>query len=356
MNSTSTKDIYRQGFIVVLTLGLVYLFFALIRDLMVTVALAAIFSSLLYPFQEKLSRLLKGRHAAASMIVLFLSILVIGLPLFGLIAIAAREAIQISETVSPWLQQQMDKPVDQWMKAFLEQVPFYHELRAYQANIAEGFSKLLQTIGASLTGILSAATTRTVEFFFKALVALYSAFFFLCGGKQMYRTVTGFLPLTKEEVSEMTDRMLVLIRATIKSLFIIGALQGALVGIAFWFLGIKAPVFWGIMAAALSAIPGVGAPLIWFPAVIYLIVIDRFGGAVILALWGVLVVGLVDNFLRPVIIGKDTKIPELLIFFAILGGLSLFGLAGFILGPAVVSLLISVLGIYEKAFRKSLPA
>jgi predicted PurR-regulated permease PerM len=147
-----------------------------------------------------------------------------------------------------------------------------------------------------------------------------------------------------------------LIRATIKSLFVIGAIQGTLVGLAFWFLGIKAPVFWGIMAAALSAIPGVGAPLIWVPGVIYLIAVDRLGAGIVLAVWGMFVVGLVDNFLRPVLIGKDTKIPELLIFFAILGGLSLFGLAGFILGPALVSLLISVLAIYEKAFRKSLPA
>ena len=204
--------------------------------------------------------------------------------------------------------------------------------------------------------MLSAATTKTVDFFFKAFVAIYSAFFFLTGGPGMYKTVIGYFPLTKDEVDRMTAKMLLLTRATIKSLLVIGAIQGSLVAVAFWFLKIDAPVFWGIMSAGLSAIPGVGAPLIWVPAAIYLVVADRVGAAVVLVLWGVLVVGLVDNLLRPVLIGKDTKIPGLLIFFAILGGLSLFGLAGFILGPVVVSLLISVLEIYEKAFRKSLAA
>ncbi|MBL8012837.1 MAG: AI-2E family transporter [Candidatus Omnitrophica bacterium] len=322
---------------------------------MIPIALAAIFSSLLFPFQERLTRALKGRKVESSVIVLFLSVLMIGLPLFWLIVIAAKEALQISETVRPWLQEQMNKPVDQWTQSILQYIPFHEDLRVFQNNVAEGFSQLLQTIGKGLTGMLTAATTKTVDFFFKAFVAIYSAFFFLTGGPQMYKTVTGYLPLTEEEVNRMTGRMLLLIRATIRSLFIIGAIQGALVAVAFWFLGIKAPVFWGIMAAGLSAIPGVGAPLVWVPAVIYLVVADRLTAAIMLAIWGAFVVGLVDNLLRPIIIGKDTKIPELLIFFAILGGLSLFGLAGFILGPMVVSLLISVLEIYEKAFRKSLP-
>jgi predicted PurR-regulated permease PerM len=353
-SSASTKDMYRRGFIVVVTLGLLVTFFILIRNLFVTVTLAAIFSSLLFPFQGKLERAFKGRRTLAAVILLGVSILVVGIPLLGLLAVAAREAMQVAETAGPWLKDQMNKPMDQWV-VILEKVPFYEELRGYQANIIDGISKLLQSVGASMTGMLTAATTQTVDFFFKAFVAVYSAFFFLTGGKQMYSTVTGYLPLTKQEVGEITDKMLLLIRATIKSLFIIGAIQGALISVAFFFLGIKASVFWGIVAAALSALPGVGASLVWIPAVIYLIAIDRLWAGIVLALWGVLVVGLVDNFLRPVIIGKDTRIPELLIFFAMLGGLSLFGIAGFILGPVVVSLLISVLEIYQKSFRQSLP-
>lgn len=353
--STSNKDIYRRGFIVVLTLILVITFFTLIRDLIIPIALAAIFSSLLFPVQEKLSRLLKGRRTIASAIVLLLSILVIGIPLLGLIAIAAKEALQVSAAVKPWLQEQMNRPPDQWMQSILQRIPFLEELKIYQVNVAEGFSALVQAIGGILTGMLSAVTTSAFDFFFKVFVGIYSAFFFLMGGPGMYQTVTRYFPLTQEEVERMTVKMLLLIRATIKSLFIIGALQGALVALAFWFLGIKAPVFWGIMAGGLSAIPGLGAPLIWGPAVIYLMAVNRLAAAIVLLIWCVLVVGIVDNLLRPVIIGKDTKIPELLIFFAVLGGLSLFGLSGFILGPVVVSLLISVLEIYEKAFRKSSP-
>ena len=148
--------------------------------------------------------------------------------------------------------------------------------------------------------------------------------------------------------------MLVIIRSTIKSIFVIGAVQGFLLTVAFWFLGIKSAVFWGILCGVLSAIPGLGAPLVWVPAVIYLLCADRLFAGIGLALWGVLVIGLADNFLRPIIVGQESKVPELLIFFAMIGGLTVFGLAGLVIGPVLVGLLLSVLHIYKKAFRRLL--
>jgi predicted PurR-regulated permease PerM len=351
----NSQDTYRKGFILVLVVFLLIIFFLMIRDLIVTICLSASLTSLLYPFREQMSKALKGRRTIASVIILVLSLLIIGIPLLIILTIAAREAIQISESVMPWLKQQMNKPVDQWA-AYFEKLPFYQELVGYQVNFMEGFTKLLQTIGSHFAQIVTTTTSGTIEFFFKTFVAIYSAFFFLNDGDRIYKSVSGYFPLSKEEAKDMGDRMVVIVRSTIKSLFVIGAVQGFLLTVAFWFFGIKAPIFWGILCGVLSAIPGLGAPIVWVPAVIYLVCADRLGSAVGLALWGVLVIGLADNFLRPIIVGQDSKIHELLIFFAMIGGLTIFGLAGLILGPVLIGLLLSVLHIYKKAFRRLLEA
>lgn len=342
-----------KGFVAFLTIVLFIAFLFLIKDFLVTVVLAALFSGLLYPFQQRLQRMFKGRRLTASAVILVLSLLIVVIPLLGILAIAAREAVQISETLRPWLQEQMSKPAEQWL-GYLRKIPFFEELRHYQSNIIEGLSNLLQKAGNYLMQMLSSATTGTVEFFFKAFVGIYSILFFLNTGDRTYKIVTGYLPLTKKESLGIAEKSIIMVRAVIKSLFVIGALQGILVSLAFWFLGIQGAVFWGIVVAVLSALPGVGAPLIWIPAVIYLILTERLWAGIGLAVWGAVIVGLSDNFLRPRIIGQDAKIPELLIFLSMLGGLTVFGLPGFILGPFAASLFVSVLEIYKKVFKRIL--
>lgn len=354
MSSIDSKQkVSHKGFVAFLAIGLFIVFLILIKDLLVTVVLAVLFSGLVYPFQEKLQKILKGRRMIASMVVLVLSFLIIVVPLLGVLAIAAREAVQISETFRPWLQEQMAKPPEQWL-GYLQKLPFFEELSQYQSNIIEGLSNLLQKVGNYLMQVLSSATTGTAEFFFKIFVGVYSAFFFLNNGDRADKTVTGYLPLTKEECRGIAEKSIIMVRAIIKSLFVIGALQGILVSLAFWFLGIQGAVFWGIVVAVFSAIPGIGAPLVWIPAVIYLIVTERLWAGIGLAVWGTVIVGLSDNLLRPRIIGQDAKIPELLIFLSMIGGLIVLGLPGFILGPFVASLFVSVLEIYEKVFQRIL--
>lgn len=339
-----------KGFIAFLAIVLFIALLFLIKDLFVTVILAALFSGLLYPFHNKLQRIFKGRRLVASIVILVLSFFIVVIPLLGILAIAAREAVQISHTLKPWLQEQADNPAEQWF-GYLQKLPFFQELKQYESNIIEGLSKLLQKVGNYLIQMLSSATTGTVNFFFKTFVGIYSMFFFLNNGERTYKTITGYLPLTKEESRGIVEKSIIMVRAVLKSLLVIGAVQGILVALAFWFLGIKGSVFWGIVVAVLSVFPGFGAALVWGPAVIYLIVTQRLWAGIGLVVWGTLIVGLSDNFLRPILIGKDAKIPELLIFLSMLGGLVVFGLPGFILGPFVASLFVSVLEIYKKVFQ-----
>ncbi len=351
MNSADTsKAFFRKTFIIVLLLAALAAFVLLIRHMVTTVILAAMLGGLLHPLQNKLTELLKGRRTGAAVITIILTLLFIGVPLLGVLAVAAKEAADASQLITPWLQEQMKKPPEQWMN-FLNGIPFVEELQQYQSGLVEGVSKLLQNIGAHLTGLITAITTGTIEFLFRAFVGIYSLFFFLIYGDRMMKTAFEYLPLTEKESREIIQKGAAIIRATVKSLFVIGTVQGGLVTAAFLLLGIKAAVFWGILVAVLSAIPGLGAPIIWVPASIYLALSERFWAGIGLAVWGVAVVGLADNFLRPLIIGKEAKVPELLILLSILGGLATFGISGIILGPILAGVLISILEIYSKVFH-----
>lgn len=154
----------------------------------------------------------------------------------------------------------------------------------------------------------------------------------------------------------MVDKFVSVSRATMKGTLVIGILQGALAGAAFWVLGLDAPAFWGAVMAVLSIIPGLGTALVWVPAVILLLVGGRIAAGVGLALWCGALVGTVDNFLRPYLVGRDTKMPDLLILLSTLGGIVLFGAVGIVIGPIVAALFVTVWDIYGTAFKDLLPA
>jgi predicted PurR-regulated permease PerM len=164
-----------------------------------------------------------------------------------------------------------------------------------------------------------------------------------------------YLPLPPEDETRMVDRFMSVSRATIKGTIIIGAIQGALGGVAFAVVGINGAAVWGTVMALLSAIPGLGHALVWVPAVIYLAATGQWGAFIGLFIWCAGVVGSVDNFLRPWLVGKDTQLPDLIILVSTLGGLLLFGPLGFILGPIVAALFVTVWDLYGAAFEDLLP-
>jgi predicted PurR-regulated permease PerM len=163
------------------------------------------------------------------------------------------------------------------------------------------------------------------------------------------------LPLQDHDEKRMLDKFTSVTRATLKGTAVIGILQGSLAGTAFWVVGIPSSVFWGTIMAVLSIIPGIGTALVWGPAVVILAASGHFLKAGGLGLFCALVVGSVDNLLRPILVGKDTQMHELMIFFGTLGGIIMFGVMGMIIGPIVAALFITIWEIYGVAFKDILP-
>jgi predicted PurR-regulated permease PerM len=190
-------------------------------------------------------------------------------------------------------------------------------------------------------------TLRVAVFFF---LMLYLLFFFLRDGQRLLEGLVRALPLGDARERHLLSRFAEVSRATIKGTVVVGVVQGAIGGGAFALLGIGAPVLWGVVMSLLSILPAVGPALVWLPAAIVLIISHEPVAGIALIAIGVLVIGLVDNMLRPILVGRDTRMPDYLILLSTLGGLAGFGLAGIIIGPIIAAFFLSVWQMAQEEF------
>jgi len=348
-----SQERFRLAFLILLVVFISALFVAMIRNFLMTVLLAAVFSALAQPLYQRLRKsLFRGRKAPASVCTLLLIVLLIIGPLLTFLGILASQAVQIAESAGPWIEKQVNEP-DSFTR-LIEKFPELEKLDAHRDQIITKLGQAAGATGSFLVNGLSATTKGTVTFFFHFSLLVYTMFFFLKDGKSILDKILFYVPLAGKDKDRLADKFVSVSRATIKGTLIIGIAQGGLAGIGFAVAGIDGAVFWGTVMAVLSVIPAVGAALVWVPAVIYLIVTGHVMTGVLLALFCGLVVGSVDNVLRPLLVGKDVKMHELLILFGTLGGIMFFGVVGIIIGPVVAALFVTIWDIYGTAFREAL--
>ncbi|WP_459618152.1 AI-2E family transporter [Bordetella sp. 2513F-2] len=181
----------------------------------------------------------------------------------------------------------------------------------------------------------------TARFLASFGIMLYLLFFLLRDGPQLARRVRRAVPLSEQHKQHLFRKFTTVIRATVKGNVAVAVVQGTLGGLIFWVLGIQGALLWGVVMAFLSLLPAIGAGLIWAPVAIYFLVTGEIWEGIVLILFGILVIGMVDNVLRPVLVGKDTKLPDYVVLISTLGGMSLFGLNGFVIGPLVAALFVA---------------
>ncbi len=347
-----TESRFRQAFLLLLVAAISVAFVAMIRAFLLTILLAAIFVGLSYPVYEWVLGKVRGHRAIAAIATLLLLLTLVMAPLLAVLGAGASEALRVTETIRPQLQQFVDQPgeFENWLRA----IPGYDRIEPYRTQILTKIGELIGSTSAFLFSALSATTRATAVFIFQFFVLLYTMFFFLTGGPGLLRTVLAYLPLTEADKQRMVDKFVSVTRATLKGTILIGDAQGVLGGLAFWAVGIDGAIFWGTVMTVLSIIPGVGGALVWVPATIILMTTGAVWRGIALALFSSLIVGSVDNVLRPRLVGKDTKMHELLIFFSTLGGLMLFGAMGFILGPILAALFVTAWEMFGTAFHSAL--
>ena len=344
---------FQKIFLLILVVAISAFFISMIRQFLMTLFIAALFSGIMHPMYRRLRRWFKGRKILASLVSLLIAfILVIG-PFTALIGIVASEAYDVSQAVPTYIEQGF--PTTEEIDAFISQIPYSEYLRPYQDQITEKLAEFAGNIGNFLFNGLTLATTGTATFFFHFFVMLYTMFFFLISGEETLRRILYYMPLSHQDESLMLERFISVTLATVKGTLLIGGIQGTLAGIAFAVFGIPSATFWGTIMAVLSIIPAVGPALVWIPAVIFLLATGNTGEGIGLALWCGLVVSLVDNFLRPWLVGKEAKMSDLMVLLSTLGGLAMFGIVGFVIGPLIAAIFITIWEIYGVAFRDVLP-
>ena len=266
-----SRERFRKGFVLVMTLAYASLFLAMISGFVMALLLAAVFSGIVYPLYRWLQRVLGGRNTLASLLTLAISLVAIVVPLLFLLGLVADQALEVTEEVKPWIEQQLDKPAqdEHEMPGW---IPFADELEPHREKITAKVAEFAGKTGVYLTTSLGKLTQGTVVFFLNLFVMLYAMFFFLVSGPALIETIMGYAPLSKADKQKMYQVGLSVSRATVKGTLIIGIIQGALGGLGFAVAGIEAAVFWGAIMAVLSILPGIGAALVWAPAVAYLLI------------------------------------------------------------------------------------
>lgn len=345
---------YRRGLVLGLFLAVGLAFAWIIRDYLLALFLAAVFSVLLQPVYRWTLLRCGGHRGLASGLVLLGFVIVVGVPLLLMAGLVASETVQLARAFVPWVRGLLQDP-----SGFTDRLPDWlpvgHALDPYRELLLERLEAVTSNIGGSLFAGLTRATGSLIAFGITLFVFLYAMFFFLMRGADLLHAGLRYLPLDGKDRQEVVDKGISVTRATLKSILVIGLLQGFLTGLAFWVVGISGAAFWGTVVLVLAAVPALGAPLVWLPACAWLAVQGSWVEAVGLAVWGMVVVGLVDNILRPRIVGEETRLPDLVVLVSSLGGIAAFGALGIIVGPIIAAVFFVVLEIYRHTFAGALP-
>jgi predicted PurR-regulated permease PerM len=190
---------------------------------------------------------------------------------------------------------------------------------------------------------------NTFEFVVSLSISLYLAFFLIRDGDSTVRAIGRKIPLAPVHRQRLWHKFATVVRATVKGNLLVALIQGALGGLAFWALGVSGALLWAVLMAALSLLPAVGAALVWGPVALYFLVTGAMWQGLALVAFGVLVIGLVDNLLRPILVGQDTRMPDYVVMISTLGGMAVFGINGFILGPLIAAMFLSAWQIFGDA-------
>ena len=342
------ESVKRHSLLVaLLVISVIFLF--MIRRFLMVILLAAISAGLMQGIFARLLRLFRGKRAPAAVCTLGVSLLVIIIPLLMVLGMVANQGLQISRAAGPWIQEQVQNPdrIYEWFRS----LPGFEYVEPYRGEILTRLGDVAGKTGAFIVNGLSAVTTGTASFLLHFLLFLYTLYFFLVDGRAILDRILYYLPMRRQDEDRLVEKFVSVTRATLKGTLVIGLIQGTAAGAALAIAGISGSVFWGAIMVVLSIIPGVGAAIVWLPAAIYLLAVGRVVPAILVIAFCALVVGSVDNVLRPRLVGNDAKMHDLMILFGTLGGILLFGPAGFIIGPIIAALFVTVWDIYGHTYR-----
>ena len=339
----STENWALRWLLVLVSLGLGWILLPFYGSIMWGVIIGLIFT----PLHHRLHTRFRGKGTGAALLTLLLVVVIVIIPMALITATLARDTagfyqrVQSGEINAARYFQRVFDALPSWVTSVLDRFGMSN-FDSVQTRLGEALAQASQLIATQALGI----GMNTFDFITGLFITLYLAFFMLRDGQLLARRLHHAVPMAVAHKKELIDKFTTVIRATVKGNLIIAAIQGTLGGLAFWFLGVNGALFWAVLMAFLSLLPAVGAGLVWVPVALYFLLSGAIWQGVALTLYGVLVIGLVDNLLRPALVGKDTRLPDYLVMISTLGGMAVFGINGFVLGPVIAALFVAAWDIY----------
>ncbi len=326
-----------------------YLCWLMIKPFVGVLGWATVLVICFYPVHRLIEQRLK-RSSLSALLSCVLVILTILVPV-ALITIAVfRELSGAVQNLQAALAYVTDpnSPVTGRVLRWLSQYVNIDELRS-QDYLLEQIKGKSGAIAGQTLGFLGGLAGVIVQMVF----VIFTMYYLFRDGDKVFTAVRNALPLERDQANAIMSRTREVISASVYGVFIIAIIQGTLGGLAFWALGLPSAMVWGVVMIFLSMIPMLGAFLVWVPAAIYLAITGHPVKAILLVLWGTLVIGMIDNVLRPRLVGERAKLHELLIFFSVLGGLQVFGVLGIVLGPVVLAITMALIDVFRAVDRSA---
>jgi predicted PurR-regulated permease PerM len=342
-----------MGFLVLLALVTVA-FFWLLLPFFGAIFWAVILAIIFNPMQRALEVRLGGRRNVAAILSVLACIVIAIIPMTVVVTSLIAEGTRLVQRIqeNPFdlagLQGQVQAALPAWLEPWFERIDF-NALR-------ERLSSVLMQGSQLVAGQALNIGQDTLRFFVSAGVMLYLLFFLFRDGPAIGHGIRAAMPLSHAYSDRLRTKFTTVVRATVKGNVIIAVIQGTIGGVTFWLLGIEAALLWGVLMAFLSLLPAVGAALVWVPAAAWLLLTGAYAEGIILIAVGAGVIGLVDNLLRPPLVGKDTRLPDYMVLVSTLGGMSIFGINGFVIGPLIAALFMSGWALYRDEQKRGGPA
>ena len=327
------------GFLLML-IGITAIFLGMISPFLMAIFWAAMLA-LVFQRPYRLLRLrLHGRSNLAASLATILIVLIVVLPIALIILALVNQSVEVYQKIQSgeW---DLAKGVDYIQNLSPKLDALLNQAGFPPNRIRENVSNFAVTATGNIANGLLNYTQNAIAFTAQFFLMLYVLFFFLRDGRKMMRDVINVLPFGNAWEHLLIDRFASVARATLKGTLIVAAVQGSIGGLMFALLGIDGALFWGVVMTLLSLLPVGGSALVWAPTVIILAAQGFWSSAIALAIVGTLGIGLIDNLLRPILVGRDTKMPDYLVLLATLGGIGWFGLSGFVLGPVIAALFLT---------------
>jgi len=337
-------------------LYLLFQFYVIFSVFLVPLTWAALLALVFYPINERLVPLLRGRHTVAAFLLTTLVILLVMVPTILLTVLLGTESVTVYQRLQEMLTSGQTPALVERLLDWFRASPFNQiwehvslRLASWNLNVGTTALKLSDAVSSFLVAQATGVAKNAVRFVVNFFLTTFALFFFFRDGERMMKSLRALIPMEPSHKDAVFGRLYDTLSAVVQGTLVTAAAQGFLAGVGFWFLDVPFAVILGCATAFLSLLPA-GAAVVWIGVVIYLFAEGALVRAIILMVWGTVVISGVDNVLRPMIIGGRTRIPTVFLFFGILGGLQAYGFLGIFLAPAVIAILVAFIRIYQEVY------